>query len=98
MAEKGEKRDPTSHRTPTQQKRHTRGYNATPEQIRRRSLQNQARRKLEKEGVDVKGKDVHHVRPLDSGGTNSRSNLTTLSPAKNRGHGMANQYTKAKKK
>jgi hypothetical protein len=96
MAEKGEKRDPTSHRTPTQQRRHTRGYNARPDQVANRSKQNQARRMLEKEGVVQKGdgKDVHHKKPLDKGGTNARSNLTVTTPAKNRGHGMANQHTK----
>lgn len=99
MAEKGEKRDPTSHRTPTQQKRHTRGYNGTPEQIRRRSEQNKARRMMEKAGKVRKGdgKDVDHKRPLDKGGKTTMSNLRVTTPAKNRGHGMENQYTLKKK-
>jgi len=99
MAEKGEKRDPTSHRTPTQQRRHTRGYNATPEQVERRTEQNKARRLMEKAGKVHKGdgKDVHHVKPLDKGGKTAMSNLQVTTAAKNRGHGMENQYTVRKK-
>jgi hypothetical protein len=99
MAEKGEKRDPTSHRTPTQQKRHTREYNGRPDQIARRSAQNKARRQLEKEGLVRKGdgKHVDHKRPLDKGGTNARSNLRVVSAKQNLSHGMENQHTLRKK-
>lgn len=87
MAEKGEKRDPKSHRTPTQIRRQVKGYNADPERVRKRTMNNQARRQLEKEGKVKKGdgKDVHHKKPLRSGGTNSRSNLQVRSASKNRG-------------
>ncbi len=87
MAEKGEKRDPSSHRTPTQIRRMDRGYNARPEMVRRRGENNKARAILEKEGKVRKGdgKDVGHKKMLDKGGTNARSNLIVQSHAKNRG-------------
>jgi hypothetical protein len=87
MAEKGEKRDPKSHRTPTQIRRQVKGYNAQPEQVRRRSESNKARRKLMAEGKVKKGdgKDVAHKKALSAGGTNARSNLSVQSQAKNRG-------------
>lgn len=87
MAEGGEKRDPKSHRTPTQIKRKNRGYDARPENVAKRVKNNQARSMLEKEGRVKKGdgKDVHHKKPLRSGGGNSRSNLEVADRSKNRG-------------
>lgn len=87
MAENGEKRDPSSHRTPGQIKRQVKGYNSRPEQIKKRVKNNQARAMLEKEGRVSKGdgKDVHHKKPQRSGGGNSRSNLAVTSRSKNRG-------------
>lgn len=87
MAEKGEKRDPSSHRTPTQIRRMDRGYNATPEMVAKRTKNNEARAMLMKEGKVRKGdgKDVDHKTPLRSGGGNSRSNLRVLPKSKNRG-------------
>ena len=87
MAEKGETRDPKSHRTPTQIKRQVRGYNATPEMVAKRTKNNQARAMLMKEGVVRKGdgKDVDHKKPLRSGGGNARSNLRAVPKSKNRG-------------
>ena len=81
----GGKRDPKSHRTPAQMRKMSRGYNATPEQVKNRSARNKARAKLKKEGVDVAGRDVGHKKPLRSGGSNARSNLTVQSRKKNRG-------------
>ncbi len=87
MAENGEKRDPSSHRTPGQVKRMDRGYNATDEMTHRRSMQNQARaivaRDLGHEAV--RGKDVDHKVMLDKGGGNSRSNLRVRTQKQNRG-------------
>lgn len=87
MAEKGEKRDPSSHRTPTQIKRMDRGYNATEEMKKKRAMNNAARSKLAKEGLVRKGdgKDVDHKNPLRSGGGNDRSNLRVQSQKQNRG-------------
>lgn len=91
MAEKGEKRSPTAHRTPSQIKRHGRTYQATTEQKRNRATRARARYELEKEGKVHKGdgKDVAHKRPLSKGGSNAKSNLSVQSPKKNRGHGMS---------
>jgi hypothetical protein len=63
------------------------GYNAEPENVKKRGMNNAARRKLEKEGKVRKGdgKDVDHKTPLRSGGGNSRSNLRVMSQSKNRG-------------
>jgi hypothetical protein len=87
MAENGEKRDPSSHRTPTQIKRMDRGYNARPENVRKRVMNDQARRTLTKEGLVKKGdgKDVDHKKMLKDGGTNNRSNLRVKSASWNRG-------------
>lgn len=87
MAENGEKRDPKSHRTPGQIKRQVKGYNAKPESVKKRTMNNAARRQLEKEGKVRKGdgKDVDHKKPLRSGGTNARSNLRVMDKSKNRG-------------
>lgn len=87
MAEGGQKRDPKSHRTPGQVKRQVKGYNARPENVKKRVKNNQARAKLEKEGKVRKGdgKDVHHKKPQRSGGSNARSNLGVMSKSKNRG-------------
>jgi hypothetical protein len=86
MAENGEKRDPSSHRTPGQIKRKNKGYDARPENVQKRANNNAARAMLEKEGKVKKGdgKDVHHVKPQRSGGSNARSNLRVASRAKNR--------------
>lgn len=87
MAENGEKRDPKSHRTPGQIKRQVEGYNAKPENVAKRVKNNAARAMMEKEGRVKKGdgKDVHHKKPLRSGGGNTRSNLAVTSASKNRG-------------
>lgn len=82
MAEGGEVRDPTSHRTPGQIKRQVRGYNAQPDKVKKRSNNNKARRKL---GLKVGDpRDAHHVNPQRSGGSNEKSNLKPLHRSKNR--------------
>jgi hypothetical protein len=57
-------------------------YHSKPEQRKKRSSRNKARRKLTKAGVSVAGKDVHHKdgNPRN----NSRKNLTTTSKSRNR--------------
>lgn len=86
MAEKGEKRDPSSHRTPGQIKRMNQGYDATPKKIAERSMRNKARAKMEAAGKVSKGdgKDVDHKKPLDKGGTNAKSNLRVVDRSENR--------------
>ena len=90
MAEDGQTRSPTGHRTPGQVKRHTRTYGARPEQRLKRAKRNAARAKVVKKEVKaaVKGKDVGHKTPMSKGGGNSMGNLKIQSRASNRGHGM----------
>lgn len=61
-------------------------YQGKPEQIRKRSLRNKARRKLVKEGRVHKGdgKDVDHRKPLAKGGSNAETNLRVRSEHANR--------------
>ena len=61
-------------------------YQGRPEQIRNRSLRNQARRELMQEGRVQKGdgRDVDHARPLIRGGGNSDTNLRVRSQRTNR--------------
>jgi len=86
MAEGGEKRDPKSHRTPTQIRRQVKGYNARPENVAKRVKNNAARREMMEEGRVKKGdgKDVDHIKPLRHGGGNSRKNLRVRDASKNR--------------
>lgn len=83
MAAKGEKRDPSSHRTPSQIRKMDRGYNSTPEMIRRRGEQNKGRRMLGLKKGDPR--DAGHKRMLDKGGKTTLSNLEPQSQKKNRG-------------
>ena len=49
-----------------------------------RNARERARYALDKEGVDRKGKDIDHKKPLSKGGSNKRSNLRLTTPSKNR--------------
>ncbi|RLC07662.1 MAG: hypothetical protein DRI24_24520, partial [Deltaproteobacteria bacterium] len=91
MAEGGQKRSKTAHRTPGQIKRHGKTYQAKPDQIKKRGKRNAARAKLMKEGKVKKGdnKEVNHRKPISKGGSNARSNLEVQSRSKNRAHGMS---------
>lgn len=95
MAEDGEIRSKTAHRTPGQIKRHGRTYQATPEQRKKRAARNAARAKVKKSrgAAAIAGKDVAHKKPLSKGGSNAAGNLKIQSKKINRGHGM----TKGKK-
>ena len=90
MAEGGERRSKTAHRTPSQIRRHGRTYQAKPEQKKKRAKRNAARKKMEKKRgkAALRGKDVGHKKPLSKGGSNSAKNLKVQSKSKNRGHGM----------
>lgn len=56
-----------------------------PQRLRDRVERHKARRELAREGLVKKGdgKHVDHKRPLDSGGSNSRSNLRVTSAKAN---------------
>jgi len=87
MAANGEKRDPSSHRTPGQIKKKNSGYDARPENVQARENNNKARAMLMKAGKVKKGdgKDVNHIKPQRSGGTTTLKNLNVQSEHKNRG-------------
>lgn len=87
MAEDGEKRDPVTHRTPKQIKRHSKGYQATEEQKANRAKRNAARAEMLKKGKVKKGdgKDVDHTKKLKDGGSNASTNLRVRAKSKNRG-------------
>lgn len=80
------KRDPSSHRTPEQITKMNHTYDATPKQIKKRSMTNAARAMLAKEGLVHKGdgKDVDHKHMLKDGGGNARSNLRAIPQSVNR--------------
>jgi hypothetical protein len=86
MAGKSGVRDPSSHRTPEQIKKMNNGYAATPEMVKKRVMNNQARAAMMKKGLVKKGdgKDVDHKKPLRSGGTNAKGNLQVLNQSDNR--------------
>jgi hypothetical protein len=86
MAKEGV-RSPTSHRTPAQLRAHGKGYQATPDQRKKRAKRNAARAKVVKVrgATAVRGKDVDHKRSLKKGGSNSMKNLRVQSVKKNRG-------------
>ena len=79
-----------------------RRYHSKPEQRKRRSARNKARRKMVALGKARKGdgKDVHHKKPLDKGGSTKKSNTKVVSQKTNRGWRKKNpeMYTKRGKK
>lgn len=87
MAEDGQKRDPSSHRTPGQIKRMDSGYNHEPQHIKGRSQRNQARTIMAKDlgRAAIAGKDIDHRVMVKDGGSNARSNLRVRSEHANRG-------------
>lgn len=74
-------------RTPAELKKHYATYQGTPEQIKKRSERNKARRLMEKKlgKSAIAGKDVDHKKMIKDGGTNSPSNLRLRSVHANRG-------------
>lgn len=61
-------------------------YQGKPEQIKKRTMRNAARREMEKKGVVSKGdgKDVDHKQPLVKGGGNGAGNLRVVPKSVNR--------------
>lgn len=61
-------------------------YNAQPENVNKRELNNAARREAMAKGLVHKGdgKDVDHKRMLDQGGGNTPNNLRVQDASKNR--------------
>jgi len=75
-------------------------YNKRPDVQKKRVAQNKARRHAIAAGKAKKGdgKDVHHKKPLDKGGSTSDSNTKVVSRKTNRGWRKKNpeMYTKRK--
>lgn len=73
-------------------------YNKRPDVQKKRVAQNKARRQAIADGRAAKGdgKDVHHVKPLDKGGSTDKSNTRVVSKKTNRGWRKKNpeMYTK----
>lgn len=70
----------------TKQKlRYQKAYNARPENIHKRVLNNNARRAALREGRATvgDGTEVDHKRPLRKGGTNAKSNLRVMKGSTN---------------
>jgi 5-methylcytosine-specific restriction endonuclease McrA len=82
-----QKRNPVTHRTPAQTKKHNNTYGATKEAVAKRVKNNAARRVMLKSGGVAKGDgmDVDHIKPLRKGGSNKCSNLRVVSKERNRG-------------
>ena len=76
-------------------------YNKRPSVQKKRVANNKARREALREGRVKKGdgKDVHHVKPLDKGGSTKKSNTKVVSQKTNRGWRKKNpeMYTRKKK-
>jgi hypothetical protein len=68
-------------------KAYDREYQARPEQVKKRVARNAARRDFMRDGLVRKGdgKDVDHVKQLEHGGSNHRSNLRVVDRSTNRG-------------
>lgn len=62
-------------------------YNARPEEVAKRVMNNAARREAMQQGKVSKGdgKDVAHKKSLENGGSNAKSNLKVQDRADNRG-------------
>lgn len=57
-----------------------------------------ARREYDKAGIDRKGKDIDHIKHLESGGTSAKSNLRLRSSSENQADNGHHKGEKAGKK
>ena len=82
-------------RTKAELKKHYAEYQGTPEQIKKRSQRNAARRAMVKKHGEaaLKGKDIDHTVPLSKGGTNAPSNLKLKTPSANRSFSRNSDHT-----
>ena len=62
-------------------------YQKSPEQVRRRVERNKARREALAAGIVHKGDglEIDHIKRLDKGGSNAKSNQRVVPAAENRG-------------
>lgn len=77
-------------------KREYKLFHGKPEQVKRRSMRNKARRKAGLKKGD--GKEINHKNPLSQGGSNNRNNMEITSDKKTqRAEGNKVKYQNAKK-
>jgi len=71
---------------PRDYKKEYANYHSSAKQKKNRAMRNAARAAAIKNGTAAKGdgKDVHHIRAIAKGGTNTPGNTKTISQAKNR--------------
>lgn len=58
-----------------------------------RATRERARYELDKKGVDRKGKDIDHIKPVSKGGTNTKKNIRLVSPSSNRSFKRNSDHT-----
>jgi len=58
-----------------------------------RRKREQARDLYDKEGIDRKGKDIDHKRPLSKGGSTAKGNLQLKAPSANRSFSRNSDHT-----
>lgn len=87
----GEKRDPKTHRTPSQKRGDTARRQKLPKEKAKATQRKAAQRAMAKAGKSKvgDGKDIDHKRPLSRGGTNAPKNLKLKSPSANRSHRLS---------
>lgn len=75
-------------------------YNARPENIKKRVMNNAARQAALKAGTAHKGDNtnVDHKKMLDEGGTNAKSNLRVIPEAQNKGWRKQSPFVYGKNK
>jgi len=80
------RKDPKTGKSVRDYKRENELYNARPEQVKARAERNSARATMVAAGKATKGdgKDVDHKKPLSKGGTNSTTNLRSVTQKQNR--------------
>lgn len=71
---------------------------ARPHERERRNARERARYQADKNGVDRKGKDIDHIKPLSKGGTNAKSNIRLVPAGKNRSFHRNSDHTVKKNK
>jgi hypothetical protein len=86
MAENGEKRDPSSHRTPGQITRQVNGYNRTPKQLKKRRDLAKANYDSQKAGDSSvgDGMDMYEKKPNRKSGTPTKKNTVLRKASANR--------------
>lgn len=64
-----------------------------PEYKKAQAEREKARNMYDKLGIDRKGKDIDHKKPIANGGTTSRGNLRLRSPHANRSYARNSDHT-----